>query len=158
MKMSDHLKVGEIAARTGKTVRTIRYYEELGLLQPVSHTKGGFRLFVPEAVEKVGLIDKFHALGFSLEEIAAIVRAYHASSSGDEAANRLKPLLRESLKTIEQKMALLDLFRREVLGALMFVDDCFKCDDQPQVQRCTSCCRGTHSPADIPNLINSLVK
>jgi MerR family copper efflux transcriptional regulator len=152
------LKVGDLARRTGKTVRTIRYYEELGLLHPVSHTKGGFRLFAPDAIGKIELIGKFHALGFSLEEIAAIVSAYRCSPSGDEAANRLKPLLRQSLQTIEQKMALLDRFRREVVGALQFVDDCFRCPEEPEEQRCTSCCRGSHGKADMPSLIHTLVK
>lgn len=151
------LKVGDLARRTGKTVRAIRYYEELGLVQPVTHTKGGFRLFEPEAAEKIELIAKFHALGFSLEEIAAIVRAYR-SPSGDEAANRLKPLLRRSLQTIEQKMALLDRFRREVAGALEFVDDCFRCPEEPAEVRCASCCRGSHGKADMPSLIQNLVR
>lgn len=152
------LKVGDLARRTGKTVRAIRYYEELGLVQPVTHTKGGFRLFEPEAVKKIELIGKFHALGFSLEEIAAIVQAYRRSPSGDEAANRLKPLLRRSLQTIEHKMALLDRFRREVVGALEFVDDCFRCPEEPAEVRCASCCRGSHGKADMPALIQSLVK
>lgn len=157
MTKPELLKVGEIARLVGKTVRAIRYYEELGLLRPVSHTKGGFRLFAREDVKKVDLIDKFHSLGFSLEEIAAVVQAYRRSASGDAAAVKLEPLLRKTMDQIQRRMSLMDLFRREVAGAIQFIGDCFACRDVPAEDLCGTCRRGEHKAA-LPQLIECLVK
>lgn len=155
--MPELLKVGEIARRTAKTVRAIRYYEELRLLQPETYTKGGFRLFRPDVVERIRMIDQFHALGFSLEEIALIVRAYPKGPTGDDAAKRLKPLLKRSLLALEERMALLDRFRREIVGAMRWVEDCLECREEPEEERCTTCRRGSHG-GPPPDLIEAIVK
>ena len=60
------LRVGDLARRTGKTVRAIHLYEELGLLKPAARTRGGFRLYEQSAADRVRWIDLLHDLGFSL--------------------------------------------------------------------------------------------
>src|SRR3954469_10232050 len=63
------LRVGELAKRTGKTVRALHLYEELGLLSPIHRSKGGFRLYAPSAVERVDWISKLQDAGFSLHQL-----------------------------------------------------------------------------------------
>lgn len=150
------LKVGELARRTGKTVRAIRYYEELGLIETVQRTKGRFRLFDETAVGRVQLIDKFHELGFSLEEIAAIVKAYRASGCGDEAARKLAPVLERSLERLRQKIAILEGFKREIEASLDFVHDCVQCGEKPAANTCLGCQRGSHG-GRIPYFIDKLL-
>ena len=60
------LRVGELARRTGKTVRALHLYEELGLLRPVHRSKGGFRLFAPSSVKRVQWIGKLQDAGFQV--------------------------------------------------------------------------------------------
>lgn len=68
--MPEHLlKVGELAARTGVTVRTLHHYEEIGLLKPSRRTESGHRLYAPQDVERLHRIRSLRQLGFSLEEI-----------------------------------------------------------------------------------------
>ena len=150
------LKIGEIAKRTGKSVRAIRFYEELGLIGSAEHTKGGFRLFNEDAVRRMQLVDKFHQLGFPLEEIATIVSAYRCGT-GDEAHHTLKPLLERSLKTINDKIALLEDFRKEVQSSLRFVCDCERCEQKPNQEKCMGCSRGTHQPGSVPFFIDKIL-
>ena len=73
------LRVGDLARQTGKTVRAIRLYEELGLLQPATRSSGGFRLYADEAVNRVQWIELLHGLGFSLQEMRELQRGWWSS-------------------------------------------------------------------------------
>jgi DNA-binding transcriptional MerR regulator len=74
--MSDALKVGELARRTGLTVRTLHHYDEIGLLRPSLHTGSGHRLYAGGDVARLQQIVSLRQLGFSLEQVrAALDRA-----------------------------------------------------------------------------------
>jgi len=64
-------KVGELARRTGLSVRTLRYYDEIGLLSPGRRTESGHRLYAADDVVRLQQIRSLRALGFGLEEIRA---------------------------------------------------------------------------------------
>jgi DNA-binding transcriptional MerR regulator len=63
------LKVGELAKRTGLTVRTLHHYDEIGLLKPSLHTEAGYRLYTPGDVARLQQVLSLRQLGFSLEEV-----------------------------------------------------------------------------------------
>src|SRR5687767_14569990 len=63
------LKVGELARRTGLTIRTLHHYDELGLLKPSGHTESGHRLYTADDVARLQQVVSLRQLGFSLEEI-----------------------------------------------------------------------------------------
>jgi DNA-binding transcriptional MerR regulator len=65
------LKVGELARRTGLTVRTLHHYDEIGLLRPSLHTEAGHRLYTAEDVARLQQVLSLRQLGFSLEEVSA---------------------------------------------------------------------------------------
>lgn len=66
------LKAGELARRTGLTRQSLHSYVQLGLLRPVSATKGGQRLYDESAEERIALIRKLSAQGYSLKDIREI--------------------------------------------------------------------------------------
>ncbi|MYH41729.1 MAG: MerR family transcriptional regulator [Chloroflexi bacterium] len=69
-------QIGEVAERTGVTQRTLRFYEERGLITPTARLEGGFRLYSENDIERVGLIKKLQELlGLSLAEIKEMVDA-----------------------------------------------------------------------------------
>ena len=71
-----YLQIGEVAERTGVTQRTLRFYEEKGLLKPPSRLEGGFRLYSEEDVERVERIKRMQSLlGLSLADIKDMVEA-----------------------------------------------------------------------------------
>src|SRR2546426_1084515 len=87
-------RVGDLARRTGKTVRAIHLYEELGLLHPQTRSSGGFRLYDERAVERVRWIDLLHGLGFSLQEMRGVLEKWWNSELGPAVkdAVQLRPL------------------------------------------------------------------
>ncbi|MFI7495027.1 MerR family transcriptional regulator [Kocuria sp. M4R2S49] len=66
------MQIGELAERTGLSQRTIRHYDEVGLL-PASRTEGGFRVYTERDVERLTHIKRMKPLGFSLEEMAELL-------------------------------------------------------------------------------------
>jgi len=67
----EHWKVGELARRTGITVRTLHHYDEIGLLSPSTRSQAGYRLYTREDVARLQQILSLRQLGFSLQEIRA---------------------------------------------------------------------------------------
>ncbi len=76
------MHIGELAERTGLSLRTIRHYDEVGLLPATGRTDGGFRVYVENDVERLTLIKQMKPLGFSLEEMAEILEILSALESG----------------------------------------------------------------------------
>src|SRR5262245_19667063 len=92
------LKVGELARVTGKTVRALYLYEELGLLKPVQRSEGGFRLFAPEARERIKWISELQSMGFSLSQIQEFLRDWEHAEVAPAAMQRVRA-------TFEKKLA-----------------------------------------------------
>ena len=93
--------IGEAAERTGLTQRTIRYYEELGLLSPPSRTHGDFRLFSEGDIQRLQEISRLkQLLGFTLAEIRKIVE-------GEEVLGQLRSEYRAT-GDAARRLALLD--------------------------------------------------
>ncbi|HEX6341100.1 MerR family transcriptional regulator [Umezawaea sp.] len=64
------LKIGELAARSGVSIRTIDYYTGLGLLAPAKRTASNYRLYSPADADRIGVIQRLETQGVSLEEIS----------------------------------------------------------------------------------------
>jgi MerR family copper efflux transcriptional regulator len=80
------MHIGEVAARTELSLRSLRHWDDVGLLRPSGRSEGGFRLYTEEDVEKILLIRRMKPLGFSLEEMGAALREIEALQ--DHAADR----------------------------------------------------------------------
>lgn len=76
------LKIGELAARAGVSIRTVDYYTTLGLISPAQRTAGNYRLYRAEDVERIHLVQRLEVHGVALEDIA---RAF-AAGPADTAA------------------------------------------------------------------------
>ncbi|WP_431792055.1 MerR family transcriptional regulator [Microbacterium paraoxydans] len=83
--MSDAtMHIGELAERTGLSLRTIRHYDEIGLLKPSGRTDGGFRLYTQPDLERLLLIRRMKPLGFSLEDMVELLRIMEARATSSE--------------------------------------------------------------------------
>ena len=69
------MHIGELAERTGLSLRTIRHYDEIGLLTPSGRSEGGFRLYTEADSDRLLLIRRMKPLGYSLEEMADVLAA-----------------------------------------------------------------------------------
>lgn len=70
---SELMQIGQVAERTGLSLRTIRWYEEEGLVVPTARTEGGFRLYSAEDVARLEVIKRMKPLGFALEEMRELL-------------------------------------------------------------------------------------
>lgn len=146
------LQVGELARLTAKTVRALHLYESLGLLRPAERSPGGFRLFRADSVERVRWISKLQTLGFSLPEIAKIVREQESASSGIAAAASLKNVFEQRLSGVREKLAELHRLEQELLSSLTYLDACQSACSSPEttVDACPSCGRHVDQPEQPP--------
>ena len=71
--MDGQLQIGQVAERTGLSLRTIRYYEEVGLVVPSARSQGGFRLYREAEVDRLRLIMRMKPLGFQLDEMRELL-------------------------------------------------------------------------------------
>ncbi len=143
-----YLRVGDLARRTGKTVRALHLYEELGLLTPAMRSKGRFRLYRPEALIRVSWIGKLQELGFSLPEIQIVLTSWQASPSAPNAMDRLRQLYGDKLKAVREQLEKLTGLEKELEQSLNYLDTCTSCDDTRVVQQCTAC--DVHPCSDVP--------
>jgi DNA-binding transcriptional MerR regulator len=121
--VSGGLRIGEVAGRTQTTPRTIRYYEEIGLL-PASgdRSAGAHRLYDEEHVERLEEVLRLkHVLGVSLEELRELVAAERARAalrdewhSGDAPVDRQRQILDEALGHVDRQLELVVRRREEV--------------------------------------------
>jgi len=102
------LQIGEIAARAGVTIDTVRYYERRRLLARAGRSNGGFRLFKPETVERILFIKQAQEMGFSLDEIRDLL----ANGGGRAECQRVHDLLQSKLSELDERMIRMKSFRR----------------------------------------------
>ncbi|MGW0712707.1 MerR family transcriptional regulator [Streptomyces sp. NPDC002643] len=90
---SQHMQIGEVATRTELSLRTIRHYEETGLVVPSARSQGGFRLYTEADVARLMVIRRMKPLGFSLDEMRALLEATDRLDAEDTPAEERERLL-----------------------------------------------------------------
>jgi MerR family transcriptional regulator, copper efflux regulator len=87
------VQIGQVAERTGLSLRTIRFYEENGLVVPTARSDGGFRLYSDDDVARLEVIKRMKPLGFTLEEMQQLLTLLAALAvAGDEQESLLDRL------------------------------------------------------------------
>lgn len=139
------LRVGDLARRTQKTVRALHLYEELGLLEPVERSKGGYRLYSADAVVRVNWLSKLQDMGFSLNEIREILREWEASGAGSQgsarsAMLRVKELYAQKLAETRTHIEKLKNLETDLQASLDYLQTCdTTCEPSRLVHACSSC-------------------
>ncbi|MEU9959767.1 MerR family transcriptional regulator [Streptomyces sp. NPDC050982] len=90
---SEHMQIGEVAARTELSLRTIRHYEETGLVIPSARSQGGFRLYTEADVARLMVIRRMKPLGFTLDEMRELLDATDRLDAGDVSVGEREELL-----------------------------------------------------------------
>ena len=151
------LKVGELAKKTGKTVRAVHLYEELGLLTPAVRSKGGFRLYSGKAARRIEWIQKLQDLGFSLTEIKAFLRDWEESETAPKAMDRMREIFTDKLREAEQTIARLSQLVKDINETLAYMDSCRSCEPTHVQGECGTC--GIHGHGGTaPALLQGISK
>lgn len=124
-RMVDGLKIGELAARSGVSRDTIRFYEREGLLPRPQRTPALYRVYSEEDEGRLLFIRQAQALGLTLDDIRELVRHQQLRTPGE--CRRVASLLRERIEAIDRKLAELRSFRRQLALSL---EQCEKADGE----------------------------
>jgi len=133
------MPIGELARKAGMTSRTIRYYEELGLIGRAVRTKGGFRLYTEDELRKLQFIKDLQLLDLSLSEIRELFLKRKGARTGSEMAPPAVAFFRRQLEEVEARIAKYQAIRRALLETIEILQVCTVCDLQPCKETCSNC-------------------
>ncbi len=112
------LSSGDLARTTGETVRTVRFYEEQGLLRPTAVSGKGRRRYTEEDLERLRLILDLREIGLSLCEIRALLELRAGCRTAAELAGRFQDVLVRHVDQARRRLARLRRVKRELSAAL----------------------------------------
>jgi len=115
LPMEKPYRSGELAKLTGVSTDTLRFYERNRLLPPAPRADNGYRCYPPESLQRVLLIRRALGLGFSVAELARVLKA---RDSGGAPCKTVRALAAEKLVQIEEQMKQLTRFRKELSAVI----------------------------------------
>ena len=105
------LKIGQVSAQSQLPVKTIRFYEERGLIQTAKRTSGGFRLFEPSVLPRLSFIRQSQALGLSLNDIQDILGI---ADSGERPCHNVRHKFQEKIVEIDDRIHQLENLKNQL--------------------------------------------
>jgi DNA-binding transcriptional MerR regulator len=129
------MKIGQVAKKTGVSLRTIRYYEELDLISPRGRSNGGFRLYDEEALSRIQLIQSLQQLELSLRQIKTLLTMKDENRSRGELARTLLSELKGHCEEAERRRCIYETIVQDFDEGIKILSDC---------QTCTRMCRDPH--------------
>lgn len=146
-------RVGQLAEATGKTVRALHLYEELGLLTPASRSKGGFRLYDERSVLRVQWIDRLQELGFSLKDAADFLADLQDRDHGPAAMQTLRAFYQAKLAETRASLERLQRLEAELQDSLDYLDGCQSCAGHTPRHACPACDSHSHAGQPAPPMV-----
>ncbi|WP_459503501.1 MerR family transcriptional regulator [Bacillus sp. C1] len=116
MNKSENYSIGEFSKRTGTSIRTLHYYDEIGLLTPEKHSSSGHRIYKSKDILTLQKIVSLKFLGYSLDEICVMVN--RESFNGN-----LKETLQNQKKAFEEKKRHIEISLKAIKRAITLLDD-----------------------------------
>src|SRR5215813_7832626 len=151
-------KVGDLAKATGKTVRALHLYEEMGLLRPDSRSAGGYRLYADDALARVNWIGRMQELGFSLPEIQSFLRQWEQSANGPLGMGHVRAVFEAKLADTRESMVRLGRLERDLQASLAYLELCGTCGPSHMQKDCGCCTEVGHDPQKTPELVAGLAR
>jgi DNA-binding transcriptional MerR regulator len=107
--------IGEIAQKLDMSQRTIRYYEEIGLLNSIKRVEGGRRIYTDGDLRRLKLIKRLKIMGMTLSEMQELEAMWTIEKSTDKVLKRLSELLENHLKRLDDRITDLDILKNEII-------------------------------------------
>jgi len=146
--VAEKYKIGEMAERLSTSIRTIRYYEEEGLLKP-QRSAGGTRFYTQRHISRLRAILHLVENGFSIESIRLLGSIRDSCKTGDESSTRVSEQLDETVEEISRRIHELQVLKKEIERAEGFVKQCSGCKNPPTSKGCPSCPVKTHVDKEV---------
>ena len=114
LNREDTQQIGELARALGVTTRTLRLYEQLGLIDPPRRTDGGIRFYDKEDIRRIKFVLKVKELGLSLKQMQELAEIYRQTKMPDTIMPRLIEILDGHLDAIRRKIRKLTSLARDI--------------------------------------------
>ncbi|HEX6883796.1 MAG TPA: MerR family transcriptional regulator [Planctomycetota bacterium] len=125
------VKIGDFARLAGTNLRTLRYYEEIGLLRPAARSPGGFRYYRREDLDRLAMVNHLQQLGLELARIHALMDTRAEDRPRAEFVARVRQALEAQAALIDERMAALASQRAGLGTALAKLEECSTCSHVP---------------------------
>jgi len=109
------ISIGEIAQKLEMSQRTIRYYEEIGLLNSIKRIEGGRRVYTDMDLRRLKLIKRLKIMGMTLSEMQELEAMWTIEKSNDKVLGRLLELMGNQLRRLDDRIADLNILRNEIV-------------------------------------------
>jgi len=109
------MKIGEVARRSGVSIETLRFYEKSGLLDRPGRTYSGYRVYGRDVLERISFIKQAQVLGFTLDEIARIIKH---KQKGESPCEEVREIVQTRLKELEERIKQMNRYRKELTATL----------------------------------------
>ncbi|MDD5275107.1 MAG: MerR family transcriptional regulator [Methylovulum sp.] len=146
----DVLKIGELAEELGTTPRTIRLYEELGLIAP-DRTEGGTRLYARKDLKRMAIALQLGRVGIELESVQKLACTREQYVSGKDASTAMQPILHDLRSRIRGLLDDLEELDRDLERADMLIRQCGSCQNRPNRKDCPDC--PINKNVDLTNIV-----
>ncbi len=133
------MHIGELAREAGTTTRTVRYYEEMGLVSPIGRSQGGFRCYSEEQLDRLRMILSLKELEFELDHIKSILDKQGNHRTGGHLAAGMLDDLRGRLDDVNTQIAHYGQIRQKLSQAISSLCHCLPCHLRLDERLCTTC-------------------
>ena len=128
-----------MARLSDNTLRTVRFYEESGLVHSLQRTRGGHRLFPASELDRLIVVSDLRSAGLSLEAIRDVLSAKRLGRTGADAAREVLTRLDEHIETIHKRLQLFQRLLQELEEARHVLMACKDCDREAFPDACRNC-------------------
>jgi MerR family Zn(II)-responsive transcriptional regulator of zntA len=133
------MRIGDLARKAGTTMRTIRYYEQLGLIAPVARTRGGFRLYEEDELRKLRLIKTLQLVETPLAQVKAFFEQRRRGKAASDIASGISQLLERQLREVEERIAQFRATEASLRETIEILRCCAGCGLEPGPEVCPRC-------------------
>ena len=150
------MQIGDLAERAGVSTRTIRYYEELGIIEPVERTNGGFRRYCEDQLRRLQIIQGLKSLGFELEQIRELFSLRDGAETGGDLARQMIEILVTQQQEIDGKIAQYQQMRERNQRGIEVLRGCLTCSIKVFERDCHSCAM-YQCHDEVPDLVECAI-
>jgi DNA-binding transcriptional MerR regulator len=133
------MTTGDLAKACETTVRTVRFYEEAGVLCPEMRSEGGHRLFGDGELAKLQLVMDLREAGVSLNDIRSLFELKAKCATAEEASACMSKVLGRQIEEMQRKIATLRKLREELASTLAIIQECQSCESPEFPNDCKGC-------------------
>lgn len=147
---------GEMARLSDNTLRTVRFYEEAGILRPVGRTEGGHRLFERPELDRLLLVSDLREAGMSLEDIRTLLDAREKATTGADAARNTVTALRRHVTDLNHKVEVLTRLHDDLTRTVESASDLLTCEGHKFAPESCAACAKLESTRTLPRAMRVL--